>query len=144
MRDSRIGAYGAMALWVLLSFRLAVLVALGRRALIALPLAMAWGRWAVVVILTALPPVATGLGSQVRTDLGRLPLLLATLLAALITAAAWALGLRLLWQPAAAAGLSALVWIAYLKHRLGGQSGDLLGAGNQLAEAAVLLVLLAG
>jgi adenosylcobinamide-GDP ribazoletransferase len=80
----------------------------------------------------------------VRTDLGRLPLLLATLLAALITAAAWALGLRLLWQPAAAAGLSALVWIAYLKHRLGGQSGDLLGAGNQLAEAAVLLVLLAG
>jgi len=144
MRDSRIGAYGAMALWVLLSFRLAVLVALGRRALIALPLAMAWGRWAVVVVLTALPPVATGLGSQVRQDLGRRPLMLATLLAALVSAAAWALGLRLLWQPAAAAGLSALVWIGYLKHRLGGQSGDLLGAGNQLAEAAVLLVLLAG
>jgi adenosylcobinamide-GDP ribazoletransferase len=144
MHDSRIGAYGAMTLWALLTFRWAALVALDRRALIALPLAMAWGRWAVVVILTALPPVATGLGSRVRTDLGRLPLLLATLLAALITAAAWALGLRLLWQPAAAAGLSALVWIAYLKHRLGGQSGDLLGAGNQLAEAAVLLVLLAG
>lgn len=144
MRDSRIGAYGAMALWVLLSFRLAVLVALGRRALIALPLAMAWGRWAVVVILTALPPVATGLGSQVRGDMGRRPLILATLLAALVTAAAGALGLRMLWQPAAAAGMSALVWIVYLKHRLGGQSGDLLGAGNQLAEAAVLLVLLAG
>jgi|GEM_PF-6814362 len=34
------------------------------------------------------------------------------------------------------------LWGGYLLHRLGGQSGDLLGAGNQLAEAAVLLVLL--
>jgi len=144
MHDSRIGAYGAMTLWVVLSFRLAVLGALGRRALVALPLAMAWGRWAMVLILTVLPPASRGMGSQVREDLGKRPLLLATLLALLASAAAWALGQRPLWQPGAAAGLAALVWILYLKRRLGGQTGDLLGAGNQLAEAAVLLVLLAG
>jgi adenosylcobinamide-GDP ribazoletransferase len=143
MRDSRIGAYGAMALWVLLGFRLAALVSLGARALIALPLAMAWGRWAVVVILATLPPVSKGLGSRVQEGMGRMPLVLATLLAGLVSAAAWALGQRGFWQPPAAAALAALVWILYLKRRLGGQTGDLLGAGNQLAEGAVLLVLLA-
>jgi len=143
MRDSRIGAYGAMALWALLSFRWAVLVALDRRALIALPLAMAWGRWSVAVTLTALPPVSQGLASRVGQDLGKLPLALATVLVALLTLAAHALGWPRLWQPAAAAGIAALAWILYLRQRLGGQTGDLLGAGNQVVETAVLLVLLA-
>jgi adenosylcobinamide-GDP ribazoletransferase len=143
MRDSRIGAYGAMALWVLLAFRWAALLALGRRSLLALPLAMAWGRWSMALTLGALPPVAQGLGSRVRQGLGRGPLVLATVMAGLVTAAAWAFGWRQLWQPPVAAGLAALVWICYLKRRLGGQTGDLLGAGNQLAEAAVLLALLA-
>ncbi|MBN8526918.1 MAG: adenosylcobinamide-GDP ribazoletransferase, partial [Planctomycetes bacterium] len=43
---------------------------------------------------------------------------------------------------ACAALAAALLWGCYLMRRLGGQSGDLLGAGNQLAEAAVLLTLL--
>jgi adenosylcobinamide-GDP ribazoletransferase len=79
----------------------------------------------------------------VRQGLGRGPLALATLLAGLATAVAWALGLRQVWQPATAAVLAALVWTWYLKRRMGGQTGDLLGAGNQLVEAVVLLVLLA-
>ena len=143
MRDSRLGAYGAMALWVLLALRWAALVALGPRSLVALPLAMAWGRWSMALILTALPPAAQGLGSRVRQDLGRGPLALATLLAGLVTAAAWAMGQRQVWPPAAAAALAALAWTWYLKRRMGGQTGDLLGAGNQLAEAAALLVLVA-
>jgi len=143
MRDSRIGAYGAMALWALLSFRWAALVALDRRALIALPLAMAWGRWSIAVMLTALPPVSQGLASRVGDGLGKRPLVLATVLTLLLTVAAHALGWQRLWQPAAAAGIAALAWILYLKQRMGGQTGDLLGAGNQVVEAAVLLALLA-
>jgi adenosylcobinamide-GDP ribazoletransferase len=142
MRDSRIGAYGAMALWVVLSFRWAALVALDHRALLALPLAMAWGRWSMAVVLAALPPVSKGLASQVHEGMGRWPALLATVLAGLVSLAAWSLGWHRLWQPALAAGVAAAVWILYLSRRMGGHTGDLLGAGNQLVETAVLLVLL--
>ncbi len=143
MRDSRIGAYGAMALWVLLTLRWTVLAALGRGALVALPLAMAWGRWSIPVMLAALPPVSRGLASEVHGGMGRMAVPAATLLVGLVSALAWAGGCRLVWQPAAAALVTVLAWIWYLRQRLGGQSGDLLGAGNQLVEAVVLLVLLA-
>ena len=144
MHDSRIGAYGAMALWVLLSFRWAALVALDRRALLALPLAMAWGRWSIAVMLAALPPVSQGLSSTVHHQgASRTSLLLSSALLGLLLCAAHALGLHELWRPAAAAVLAVLAWILYLKQRLGGQTGDLLGAGNQLVEAAVLLALMA-
>jgi adenosylcobinamide-GDP ribazoletransferase len=143
MRDSRIGAYGAMALWAVLSFRWAALVALDRRALIALPLAMAWGRWSIAVTLTVLPPASKGLASQVHQGMGKLPLVCATVLVGLLTLAARALGWHQLWQPAAAAGIAGLAWILYLRQRMGGQTGDLLGAGNQVVETAVLLVLMA-
>jgi len=146
MRDSRIGAYGAMALWVLLGLRWAALVALDRRALVALPLAMAWGRWSIAVTLKALPPASRGLASQVHEGMGWTPVLLATGMVALLTFAAHALGflgLGELWKPAAASGIAVLAWILYLRQRLGGQTGDLLGAGNQLVEAAVLLAWIA-
>jgi adenosylcobinamide-GDP ribazoletransferase len=142
MRDSRIGAYGAMALWVLLSFRWAALVSLDRRSLVALPLAMAWGRWSIAVLLAALEPISQGLSGTVYRNLGRGPLVLSSVLLGLLMWGAHALGLRDLWRPAAAAGVTLLAWILYLRQRLGGQSGDLLGAGNQLVESAVLLALM--
>lgn len=143
MRDSRIGAYGAMALWVLLTFRWAALAALDRGALVALPLAMAWGRWSMVLVLATLPSASEGLASQVAQGLGRGPLLLASAWALLAAGGAVALGQPRALAAAGAAVLAALAWAAYLKRRMGGQTGDLLGAGNQLAEAAALLVLLA-
>ena len=42
----------------------------------------------------------------------------------------------------AALGMT-LLWALYLRHRLGGQSGDVLGAGAMLVEAAALLVWIA-
>ena len=150
MRDSRIGAYGAMALWVLLALRWAALAALGRSALLALPVAMAWGRWSIPVMLTALPPVSDGLARGVHQGMDRWAPAWASVLAVLVSLAAWRLGgpawpggVRLLWMPPAAALVAVGAWILYLRQRLGGHSGDLLGAGNQLAEAAVLLALLA-
>lgn len=143
MKDSRIGAYGAMALWTLLTFRWAALVALDRGALLALPLAMAWGRWSSGVLIATLPPLGVGLAKEVHHGLGKGPLLASTLLLVLLNVLAMVLGMHNLWQPAAAAGITILAWGAYLRQSLGGQSGDLLGAGNQLVEAAVLLTLLA-
>lgn len=141
MKDSRIGAYGAMALWAVLTVRWAGMAALGQAALWALPLAMAWGRWSISAFMALLPPLAPGLSKEVGAGRGWRACLGATLALALVHAA-----LRHepgLLRAALAALAAAGLWTLYLRRRLGGQSGDLLGAGNQLVEAAVLLALAA-
>jgi adenosylcobinamide-GDP ribazoletransferase len=141
MKDSRIGAYGAMALWVLLMVRWSALIALDRQALWALPLAMVWGRWSISLLMGLLPPISQGLAKEVGGDRGWGPFLGASA----ILAISHLLMHRCPGLPraAAAAIVMALAWSLYLKHRLGGHSGDLLGAGSQLVESAVLLALVA-
>lgn len=147
MRDSRIGAYGAMSLWVVLSLRWAMLTALlalpAPVCLTAFALAGAWGRWTAAPLLCLPSAAPGGLAKDVGAGTRAAPLLFASLLAFGATAAAWPwLG----WRTALAAGAALLAtgaWALYLKRRMGGQSGDLLGAGNLLAEGAALLALLA-
>ncbi len=126
MKDSRIGAYGAMGLWCLLTLRWAALWQLEARALWAFPLAMVWGRWSIALTLRLLPS----------------PFLLSTAWLLLANGAVWMLAPRGLWLVALSAATAAALWALYLRRRLGGHSGDLLGAGNQLVEAAALLALL--
>jgi adenosylcobinamide-GDP ribazoletransferase len=142
MKDSRIGAYGAMALWTVLTLRAAALVALGADAVPALLLAMAWGRWSSAPLAAALPALGAGLAKEIA---GRIPAAapwLATALALGATLLAWWMGLSAAPWAACAAVLATIAWGAYLARRLGGHSGDLLGAGNQLAEGCVLIALL--
>lgn len=143
MKDSRIGAYGAMALWCLLMLRWAALVAFERRAILALPLAMVLGRWSVAFVLRLLPPIGQGLAKEVHKGLGWGSYLASTLLAGSLCFGAWHLGLPHVLRATFAAALFALLWTLYLRRRLGGHSGDLLGAGNQIVEAAALLALMA-
>ena len=143
MKDSRIGAYGAMALWTALTLRWTSLVALDRRALIALPLAMVWGRWSIALVLKVLPPIAEGLAKEVHRRGGWGPLLVSSALLILANAGAWKLHLIHLAPAAGAALAMTLLWAFYLRRRLGGQSGDLLGATAMLVEAAALLVWVA-
>jgi len=143
MKDSRIGAYGAMALWCTLTLRWAALGSLGTKALWALPLAMVWGRWSISVILGLLPSISQGLAKEVHKGLGLGSLFLSTGLLAAANLLAWRWGALPLARPAVAAVAVALAWVLYLRRRMGGHSGDLLGAGNQLVEAAALLALMA-
>jgi len=142
MKDSRIGAYGAMALWGLLMLRWASLVQLEARALVALPLAMVWGRWSIALMLRLLPSISQGLAKEVHKNLGMGPFLVSTALLLCAQALAWYFHIPRLWLPAAAVLGVTPLWALYLKHRLGGHSGDLLGAGCQIAEAAALLAML--
>ena len=139
MKDSRIGAYGAMGLWILLTLRWAALVALGLESLLALPFAMLCGRWSISVLLRALPTVSRGLAKEVHGQSGWSAPLLASLWLGAAVAGLW-IGRRepLLPTLLAALGMTAL-WVVYLRRRMGGHSGDLLGAGCQLVEAAALL-----
>ena len=146
MRDSRVGAFGVMGLWVLLTMRWAVLIATtanGMDVVLLFVLASAWGRWTAAPLLRFLPPLSDGLAKDVHATGGNGPLIVATLLVAAASVALHVAGCpRVPVAAAIAIGVTAL-WGLYLKRRLGGQSGDLLGAGNQITEAAVLLTLLA-
>ncbi len=143
MKDSRIGAYGSMALVCALLLRWALLVALGDRALLALPLAMALGRWSIVHVLALLPPIAEGLAKEVHRK-GTLGLWLGSTACTLVLGVlAWRLGLPRVPGATLAAGGASLLWAWRLKVRLGGHSGDCLGATAMLGEAAALLVWVA-
>ncbi len=143
MKDSRIGAYGAMTLWCLLIFRFASLVHLGDRALYFFPVSMALGRWSIAFTMKSLAPLSKGLASELHAHRCSWAYPLATLWASL---ALLALGYfqmpHVLWGGASAA-VAALLWMLYLKKKMGGHSGDLLGAGSQIVECAALLAWMA-
>lgn len=148
MRDSRIGAYGAMSLWVVLTLR-AVLLWRAQDLLpawqvpLAYAYACAWGRWSAAPLLAWLPPLSDGLAKDITRRSGYAPLVSATVLIGGFSVGAWWWQLPQWGIAAAAALVTCAIWGWYLRQRLGGQSGDLLGAGNQLVELIALLALTA-
>lgn len=144
MRDSRIGAYGAIALALSLAARWAALSALYEAgpgaAAAAIAAAAALSRAAMPAMMWALPPARE---SGMSAGVGRVPGGAAILAAALAGAAAlalvgWEAPLAALWAAAAAAAA-----IAVARERLGGHTGDAVGATQQVAEIAVLLSIVA-
>ncbi len=140
MRDSRIGSFGATALVLALGLRVAAIAALGPRVVPALLASAVLGRAAMLVVLALLPParrdgVAAGLAPGGTRLLAGMVLSLTPLL--LLPPRVAAAGLA----TAVAAALAA-AWIA--RRLLGGHTGDVLGAAEQLAECATLSALCAG
>ncbi len=153
MKDSRIGSYGALGLILMLGLKAACLVALAEASPLLAVLALLWGhtasRAAPVWLMHQLhyagdaehakaKPLATQAGA------GTLAFALLSVLA-LSAALAWlepglVPTLCLAWV--VAAGLSFHVQ-GRLERRLGGYTGDNLGACQQLVELSALLVFLA-
>ncbi len=143
MRDSRIGSFGTMALILVTLARVAGLSTLWDPLMqvAALVVVGALSRSAMVVLMAAVPPARSeGLAAQAgRPDTRSVAIacglaaLLALLLLGPLTAAALI-----------AVALAVLVGWGWLARRaFGGQTGDVLGAGQQLVEAAALLTLTA-
>ena len=140
MRDSRIGSYGVIALILSFGLRWSALAALSLPAFAAPALIVthATSRGLIPVLLLALQPARRdGLGlSAARPPLTSS--LAAILLAVAVPILLWPLEAALL-AIAAALGTMALVgWIA--ERQIGGFTGDVLGAGEQVAEIALLCV----
>ncbi|GJD63153.1 adenosylcobinamide-GDP ribazoletransferase [Methylobacterium frigidaeris] len=147
MRDSRIGAYGAAALVLSYALRIGALATLadriGWRVAVAFLMAAALSRTAALWPLCHLPPARPdGAAHAVGRPTGAThatawALCLAVLVAAALIGLPW-LGLCL-------AGLLAFLaaWtLTRMAARLvGGQTGDVIGACQQLAEIAALLAL---
>lgn len=151
MQDSRIGSFGAVALVLVLLAKFAALLELARVnlafAMVALAIAHAASRAAALAVMAALPyvrvdgpakakPVAEGIGpAEWGTGLllGALPLAMALALHAVpAEAAALVLGVSLAVP---------VVAVRYFRRRIGGYTGDCLGAVQQVAELAIYLAL---
>jgi adenosylcobinamide-GDP ribazoletransferase len=142
LRDPRLGTFGVTALVLGLVCRIASVASLGPGpAISALVAAHALGRAAAVGVLGVLgPATGDGLGAGYGRGLrgGRV----AAGLGLGVAASLMALGLWAIPAAVAAAVGAALVgWLAARK--LGGVTGDILGAAEQVAETLVL-VLAAG
>ena len=148
MRDSRVGAYGALAAGLALLGQYACLVELrGVERLLGLVAALTLGRWAMALGLALFPAARPdGLGASYRADSDRRPAAAATLLALLLvglSAAASAAGPT---SAAAATLLTLLIALGggrWLTGRLGGLTGDAYGALCVLAETAALYAAVA-
>lgn len=143
MKDSHIGTYGVIALCLSLAARWTALWLLFEAgpgtAVIALLASGALSRAGMPVLMAALPHArATGLSRSVglvSRQTAALGAALATLAALLVLGAAffW----PLVWAALAVALIGALA-----RRKIGGQTGDILGASQQVAEIAVLFCLL--
>jgi adenosylcobinamide-GDP ribazoletransferase len=140
MRDSRIGSYGVCALVLSFMLRVSALASISDPAVAAAALiaAQAAARAPLAAFMRLVPPARP---DGMSAEAGRPPpagaavaLLLG--LASLVVTLGIAMGIAAMVLVSAAFGF--LAWLCM--RQIGGQTGDVLGALEQVAEIAVLLV----
>jgi adenosylcobinamide-GDP ribazoletransferase len=137
MHDSRVGAFGAIGLALVLLLEVAAVTGLdaGRRGA-ALVLAPVVGRAMAPVVARVFPAAGTGHGASFRADLRPAAPIVAGVLALLV--AVLVMGGRGVVALIVAAAV-ALAFAAFMARRLGGITGDVHGAVIELSEVMVLL-----
>jgi adenosylcobinamide-GDP ribazoletransferase len=141
MDDSHTGAFGLIAIVLLLLFKIHAIENIETerwRALLAAPLL---GRWAMVLLAHRARPAKSGLGSTLVDHLETKHFVAATLITVLVIAVV----LR-------GAGIAMMAWVAvftiaskqFFHRRLGGVTGDIFGAINEISEASVFVFLALG
>ncbi len=134
MRDPRIGAFGAIALGIVLITKFAAIASL--RDALFLALAPILARWAMVLAATFPLARSDGMAARFSEGLSRREISIATVFT-VFGAAAFGWRGVIAWV-AATVVVVALARIA--QSRLGGMTGDVYGAIGELTEIAVLLV----
>lgn len=132
LADPHLGTFGVLSLVLQLITKLVLLMLLARGhqywALLLIP---AWARWG-TLLWARLPPLKPGLGERFADQVkdGAFWLWLVVLmLSSAIAPMLWLMPV-VVW-----------LWQQFLLRRLGGMTGDTLGAGVELVESAGLLIL---
>ena len=147
MKDSRVGTYGALALALALLLRISLLADLAAAgtgaAALALVLAAAASRGAMVWLWASLPSADPGgLADRMGQPTMRGAGIAAGLGAAILVVPAFVMGgAGAALPPLLLCAPAVLLFQRFIRRRLGGQTGDCLGASQQIAEIAVLLGL---
>ena len=137
LKDSRIGAHGALALLLLVIIRWQSLSSIAVDSIAALAAALAIGRAAMVVLLWSTPPAGSGNALAMSMSMTTPAALLA--IAQGVAIALWPGG-RI--SSLILGGTTLLVLMArrYFLRRIGGVTGDCLGALEQVVETWCLVV----
>jgi adenosylcobinamide-GDP ribazoletransferase len=141
MDDSHTGAFGVIAIVLLLFFKIHAIESIDGerwRALLAAPIL---SRWAMVLLAHRSKAAKAGLASTMIDHLSTTHVLLATFVTLLLVAAI----LR-------GTGFLVMAWVGiftlasknYFHRRLGGVTGDTFGAVGELSEMSVLVLLALG
>jgi adenosylcobinamide-GDP ribazoletransferase len=140
MRDSRIGSFGALALFLVLALKiLAIAGATGSERRAALYFAPGLARWTMVALAHRLHYLRDqGTGAALLARDGGRNFNLASLIA--VVAAIPAVGSHALRAYAAAVAVTILLG-AFYRRWIGGVTGDMIGAGGEIVETAVLIAL---
>ena len=141
MDDSHTGAFGVIAIVLLLFFKIHAIESIDGerwRAVLAAPVL---GRWAMVLLGYRSQAAKPGLGSNLIDHLKAKHVVLATFITLVFVAGILH-----------AAGIVLMIWIAvfslaskkYFHRKLGGVTGDTFGAVGELSETSVLVFLALG
>ena len=142
LRDSRVGSFGASAIFFDLTLKILALSTLaGHRRYSALIVAPMLARWAMLLVATGLPYLRSS-GSGATLLSGEISSTRTAVVAVFTLAVMLMLGALRTTALATAAAI-AIVFAMRLFYRrwLGGVTGDLIGACGELVEIAVLVTI---
>lgn len=133
LADPHVGSFGVIALVLQLAAKLVLLhwLLLLELPWLVLVLIPVWARWSAAGWALLLPSLKPGLGERLARDGKPAGWIAGGLALAAISAVS---------QLALVALIPALLWGIWMKLKLGGQTGDILGAGIEWSESAALLL----
>ena len=135
MRDPHIGTFGVVALIIaLLSKFILLYVLISHRVSywFALPLLCAWSRLGAIAWSAWLPSLHTGSGENFAWQINKPSIFFGALVLG---------GLSVTFFPALIlAPIALAIWWLFLRYRIGGMTGDCLGAGIEFTESLLLLI----
>jgi adenosylcobinamide-GDP ribazoletransferase len=140
MRDPRAGAYGVVAIVLLLGLKVAALASLPAHLRFgSLLVAPCLGRWSIVLVTSQFPYARNeGMGQAFKQSLKWTHVVVAGAIAAEVAVLVLGVSGIAVWF---AASTAALIVAHYVASRLGGLTGDTYGAICELVETGVLVAL---
>ena len=141
MKDHRVGTFGAVGLILILGIKFLALNSLPEEVLgKALPAALALSRWSMVQLIYRSPYARRegGLGKVFKENVRKGEMVLAMALSLIVAVFLFRFWGAILWL---AVGLSALGIQVFFARKIGGITGDVLGAANEVHEVLALLLI---